>query len=530
MARREINCCSQCGAADRVLSRSVSAGLDSGRDALLDWNHVVKLPRELFLSHAAADREFATRLLDVLADQSIPCFYSSRDIVQGEWMDVIGAALDRCDWLAVVLTPASVESEWVKEEVQYWFRHSQHKENVVPILLSACEPQRLAFPLSGFQHVDFTRDFNEACRELLRRWAIGLKHSPDRDTARPHVGPPGATLSIEAGQRADAEVIATACPTAYIGSQGQSIGTISIIEHAAGALGTAGTRLRLRLEDADGPEARTDSFTSPAWLVVTAGDIMIEVPSTGRAGTAVAGLWDGDQSLLEWRLYSSSTVASVLQVVGGTPEGPQPIGAINGPRVDLHAGRVPGPVRAIIELLPGIDSTPLVVGSVEVAHAAFKAARAIATATSAPDVLRGAEALGGAISVAYLLPPGPDADLVALDVETPGVTITVDGNKRPQASGNAGVARVAWLDERWSPTHLELRLSGRDGPALPSITISNIHYHVAPTAPTGVPVVLKVECRDRYGRPFVSYVTNAIVPPLESPRDDPGGTRRSPIG
>lgn len=31
-----------------------------------------------------------------------------------EWHDEIGAALDRCDWFPVVLSPQSVASRWVK--------------------------------------------------------------------------------------------------------------------------------------------------------------------------------------------------------------------------------------------------------------------------------------------------------------------------------------------------------------------------------------------------------------------------------
>ena len=77
-------------------------------------------PREVFLSHSHQDRTFASRLSETLRRHGVPVWYS-RDRIQGaqQWHDEIGRALNRCDWFAVLLTPSTVRSDWVKRELLF---------------------------------------------------------------------------------------------------------------------------------------------------------------------------------------------------------------------------------------------------------------------------------------------------------------------------------------------------------------------------------------------------------------------------
>ena len=94
------------------------------------------MPTEVFVSHSHADQEFAERLVGVLRHHQIPVWYSDTDI-QGaqQWHDEIGKALQRCDWFIVVLSP-------------------------------------LSWTLAQLQMIDFTRSFDDGCRELLRIWDV----------------------------------------------------------------------------------------------------------------------------------------------------------------------------------------------------------------------------------------------------------------------------------------------------------------------------------------------------------------------
>ncbi|MCU1266776.1 MAG: hypothetical protein JWM21_3094 [Acidobacteria bacterium] len=73
------------------------------------------LPKEVFLSNSSLDRVFVSGLAEMLRRHGIPVWYSQTNILGAQqWHDEIGAALKRCDWLVVVLSPNSVESVWVK--------------------------------------------------------------------------------------------------------------------------------------------------------------------------------------------------------------------------------------------------------------------------------------------------------------------------------------------------------------------------------------------------------------------------------
>jgi hypothetical protein len=132
-------------------------------------------PSEVFLSHASVDRAFAGRLADELRRHRVPVWYSERSIGGAQqWLDEIGAALRRCDWFIVVLTPAAVRSKWVKRELTYALREDQYDQHVVPLLVKDCNYEDLAWPLSTVQIIPFKR-FADGCQNLLRVWGIGYR-------------------------------------------------------------------------------------------------------------------------------------------------------------------------------------------------------------------------------------------------------------------------------------------------------------------------------------------------------------------
>lgn len=132
------------------------------------------VPAELFLSYSDADRDFASEIGHVLETHGVPFWFSRRNIRGGQqWHDEIGAALARCDWFLVILSPASVESMWVRRELLYALREPRYDTRIVPVLYKPCEYQRLSWTLDLRQFVDFSHDFDDGCQELLRIWGLG---------------------------------------------------------------------------------------------------------------------------------------------------------------------------------------------------------------------------------------------------------------------------------------------------------------------------------------------------------------------
>ncbi len=137
------------------------------------------VPNELFLSHSDKDREFAGRLAEILDRHGVPYWYSRSNLRGGQqWHDEIGAALARCDWFLVVLSPASVQSKWVKRELVYALDDERYQEHIIPVLYQSCEHRQLSWTLSQDQFVDFTGSFEAGCRDLLASWALGYRARP----------------------------------------------------------------------------------------------------------------------------------------------------------------------------------------------------------------------------------------------------------------------------------------------------------------------------------------------------------------
>jgi len=137
-----------------------------------------KIPREIFLSHSSKDRRFALRLAQVLQDHGLPLWYSPTEIVGAQqWIGEIGAALERCDWFVLVLSPNAIRSEWVAAELGYALCEKRYENRIVPVLYRQCKLQGGFWPLARVQCVDLREGFTEGWRELLAVWGKGYRGS-----------------------------------------------------------------------------------------------------------------------------------------------------------------------------------------------------------------------------------------------------------------------------------------------------------------------------------------------------------------
>jgi hypothetical protein len=132
-------------------------------------------PVEVFISHSSRDRKMAKRLAETLVAHGIPVFYSPRNIIGAQqWQDEILKALQRCDWFVVILSPAAVESMWVRREIAFALNARRLDGRIVPLAYRRCDMASVEW-LGQFQRVDFSGEFAEGCRDLLRIWGMGLK-------------------------------------------------------------------------------------------------------------------------------------------------------------------------------------------------------------------------------------------------------------------------------------------------------------------------------------------------------------------
>jgi len=152
------------------------ARLDLTQFAVMSAALTAKRPREVFVSHANADRRFVNRLVAVLEEHGVPLWYSRKALVGAQqWHDEIGAALRRCDWFLLVLSPAAVNSEWVKRELLFALNDRRFRGRIVPLVGKPCDPDTLSWTLQGFQKVDISVDFEKGCADLLRIWGLAFR-------------------------------------------------------------------------------------------------------------------------------------------------------------------------------------------------------------------------------------------------------------------------------------------------------------------------------------------------------------------
>lgn len=134
--------------------------------------------REVFLSHAVRDHEAAQRLRRILVAHGVPVWFSAHHLRGAQqWQDEIGAALRRCGWFVVLLSPHSVKSMWVRREVNYALIEKRYAGRIIPLMLRSCDYEALSWTLPQFQFIDLRSDFRRGCEALLRIW----KKTPKRD-------------------------------------------------------------------------------------------------------------------------------------------------------------------------------------------------------------------------------------------------------------------------------------------------------------------------------------------------------------
>jgi len=113
--------------------------------------------RRAFISYSRANKEFATKLVKGLRAGGYPVWFDLLDIPTGaRWDDEVEKALRECSIFMIILTPASIASENVKDEIGYAIDHGKR---ILPVLLEDCD---VPLRLRRFQYADFTtKSFDE---------------------------------------------------------------------------------------------------------------------------------------------------------------------------------------------------------------------------------------------------------------------------------------------------------------------------------------------------------------------------------
>lgn len=107
------------------------------------------IPAHIFISHASKDDDFVKELRTALESQRLPVWVDSRNLRGGAKLaPEISKAIKQARQTIVVLSPNTINSPWVRKEVQQALavekRRGKDGYRVIPLLLPGVEPSALA--------------------------------------------------------------------------------------------------------------------------------------------------------------------------------------------------------------------------------------------------------------------------------------------------------------------------------------------------------------------------------------------------
>jgi len=127
----------------------------------------VQNPRQIFVSHAHQDAEFAQRLAADLRQQGWDIWMAPQSIRPGErWVTAINRGLAESGIFLLVLTPAAVQSRWVEQETDAAIDLAHHGEiRFIPLDVQSTRKPPL---WRTYQWISFQGDYPTALAQLMR--------------------------------------------------------------------------------------------------------------------------------------------------------------------------------------------------------------------------------------------------------------------------------------------------------------------------------------------------------------------------
>jgi hypothetical protein len=141
--------------------------------------------QQIFISYSRKDMSFVRKLAGDLEKAGYDVWWDLTDLRGGDdWVRVIPAAIESSQHFIIVLSPNSVESEWVRKE---YTQALSLRRKIIPIMLEATG---VPFALNTINYVNFTSDdkYVDNFNSLLS--ALGYTGEP------PVVTPPAEPFSF----------------------------------------------------------------------------------------------------------------------------------------------------------------------------------------------------------------------------------------------------------------------------------------------------------------------------------------------
>ena len=149
---------------------------------------------EVFLSYARRDAHGVLKLARDLRAAGIKLWVDQLDIPPGaRWDDAVQTALKTCASVLVVLSPASVESQNVLNEVAYALNKNK---GMFPVLFDDCD---IPLQLTRFNNIDLRTDYESGLQRLLQALKGLSRPRSEPPVSRSLVWPPTGRIAAGLG-------------------------------------------------------------------------------------------------------------------------------------------------------------------------------------------------------------------------------------------------------------------------------------------------------------------------------------------
>ena len=143
-----------------------------------------------FVSYSSLDRTAANYIAAELRNRGVDVFVDYQMLDSGNFMEQLANEIESREYFLVIISPRSIESDWVQAEVMWAFVNGK-KRRMIPVWL---EPASLdtVFPLVGLERVDFTRwnsdaDMTGAIHKLVRLMKLSVTPINAEPVPRPQL-------------------------------------------------------------------------------------------------------------------------------------------------------------------------------------------------------------------------------------------------------------------------------------------------------------------------------------------------------
>lgn len=122
---------------------------------------------KVFVSHSSSDKEFARELAWDLRQFGVSVWYDDWEIKVGDSIvEKVFGGIEKSDALIIILSQASVNSRWVKEELNTAIirRINENDILILPVLKEDCE---IPIALKQLRYADFRTDAQSGLMDLL---------------------------------------------------------------------------------------------------------------------------------------------------------------------------------------------------------------------------------------------------------------------------------------------------------------------------------------------------------------------------